>query len=193
MGPKEASAPSQPELLRALGLFDTAAIVIGTVIGSGIFLVPAEIARAVHSAPLMLAVWAIGGALTLLGALSLAELGAAMPHAGGIYTYIARAFGPGRLDFGCVSFIAPISVSFVQRSFHERLRLLALIERQVVRRGDSLAGCAGAFPAAKRLIAGPRAGGRALRPVRIGDAGFDLVEETAHFGRRAIEARRQPE
>ncbi len=94
MPPKETSFHSGPELLRALGLFDTAAIVIGTVIGSGIFLVPAEIARAVHSAPLMLAVWTVGGVLSLLGALSLAELGAAMPHAGGIYTYIARAFGP---------------------------------------------------------------------------------------------------
>lgn len=94
MDTKEASASSRHELLRALGLFDTAAIVIGTVIGAGIFLVPAEVARAVHSAPLMLAVWTIGGALTLLGALSLAELGAAMPRAGGIYTYIARAFGP---------------------------------------------------------------------------------------------------
>jgi len=91
---------SEEGLLRALGLYDTAALVIGTVIGSGIFLVPAEIARAVHSAPLMLAVWALGGGLTLLGALSLAELGAAMPHAGGIYTYIARAFGP-LLGFLC--------------------------------------------------------------------------------------------
>jgi APA family basic amino acid/polyamine antiporter len=100
MQPKEASAHSGPDLLRALGLFDTAAIVIGTVIGSGIFLVPAEIARAVHSAPLMLAVWTVGGVLSLLGALSLAELGAAMPHAGGIYTYIARAFGP-MLGFLC--------------------------------------------------------------------------------------------
>ncbi len=94
------SPHSEEGLLRALGLFDTAALVIGTVIGSGIFLVPAEIARAVHTAPLMLAVWAIGGGLTLLGALSLAELGAAMPHAGGIYTYIARAFGP-MLGFLC--------------------------------------------------------------------------------------------
>jgi len=84
---------SEPELLRALGLFDTTAIVIGTVIGSGIFLVPAEIARAVHTPALMLGVWAFGGALSLLGALSLAELGAAMPKAGGIYSYIARAFG----------------------------------------------------------------------------------------------------
>ncbi len=98
---RDSHAPvSGEDLLRALGLFDAAALVIGTVIGSGIFLVPAEIARAVHSAPLMLAVWAIGGGLTLLGALSLAELGAAMPHAGGIYTYIGRAFGP-LLGFLC--------------------------------------------------------------------------------------------
>ena len=88
------------ELRRDLGLVDAAAIVIGTIIGSGIFLVPAEVARAVHTAPLMLAVWAGGGILTLLGALSLAEMGAAMPHAGGIYTYIARAFGP-LLGFLC--------------------------------------------------------------------------------------------
>jgi basic amino acid/polyamine antiporter, APA family len=90
----EPSSPAPPQLLRALGLFDTAAIVVGTVIGSGIFLVPAEIARSVHSGPRMLAVWTVGGVLTLLGALSLAELGAAMPHAGGIYSYIARGFGP---------------------------------------------------------------------------------------------------
>jgi amino acid transporter len=92
----DARTPAHAEegLLRALGPFDAAALVVGTVIGSGIFLVPAEVARAVHSTSLMLAVWAIGGGLTLLGALSLAELGAAMPHAGGIYTYIARAFGP---------------------------------------------------------------------------------------------------
>ena len=82
------------ELRRDLGLVDAAAIVVGTIIGSGIFLVPAEVVRAVHSGPMMLGVWAGGGLLTLLGALSLAELGAAMPHAGGIYTYIARAFGP---------------------------------------------------------------------------------------------------
>ena len=84
----------ETELARELGLFDTVSLVIGTVIGSGIFLVPAEIARAVHTPGWMLSVWVIGGVLTLLGALSLAELGAAMPGAGGIYTFIARAFGP---------------------------------------------------------------------------------------------------
>ena len=87
------------ELSRELGLFDTVNLVVGTIIGSGIFLVPAEIARAVHTPGWMLAVWVIGGVLTLLGALSLAELGAAMPDAGGIYTFITRAFGrlPGFL------------------------------------------------------------------------------------------------
>jgi len=84
----------ETELARELGLFDTVNLVVGTVIGSGIFLVPAEIARAVHTPGWMLSVWVIGGILTLLGALSLAELGAAMPGAGGIYTFIARAFGP---------------------------------------------------------------------------------------------------
>jgi basic amino acid/polyamine antiporter, APA family len=90
----DSARPADPELLRALGLFDTVMLVVGTVIGSGVFLVPADIARAVHGAGPMLAVWVIGGLFTLLGAMSLAELGAAIPHAGGIYTFIARAFGP---------------------------------------------------------------------------------------------------
>jgi basic amino acid/polyamine antiporter, APA family len=81
-------------LRRDLTLFDATNIVIGTIIGSGIFLVPSEIARAVHTSGWMLAVWVIGGILTMLGALSLAELGAAMPEAGGIYTFITRGFGP---------------------------------------------------------------------------------------------------
>ena len=80
-------------LARDLTLFDTINLVIGTIIGSGIFLVPAEIARAVHTPGWMLGVWVIGGILTMLGALSLAELGAAMPDAGGIYTFISRGFG----------------------------------------------------------------------------------------------------
>jgi APA family basic amino acid/polyamine antiporter len=87
------------ELRRDLSLFDTINLVVGTIIGSGIFLVPAEIARAVHTPGWMLAVWVIGGVLTMLGALSLAELGAAMPEAGGIYSFITRGFGrlPGFL------------------------------------------------------------------------------------------------
>ena len=87
------SRPHGHELARELSLFDTINIVIGTIIGSGIFLVPSEVARAVRSPGWMLGVWVIGGVLTLLGALSLAELGAAMPDAGGIYTFISRGFG----------------------------------------------------------------------------------------------------
>ena len=95
----EAPAPQGETLRRDLTLFDTINLVVGTIIGSGIFLVPGEIARAVHTPGWMLAVWVIGGVLTLLGALSLAELGAAIPEAGGIYTFILRAFGrlPGFL------------------------------------------------------------------------------------------------
>jgi basic amino acid/polyamine antiporter, APA family len=88
------ATPPGHDLLRALGPGDTIALVVGTIIGSGVFLVPADVARAVHGPGPMLAVWAIGGFFTLLGAMSLAELGAAMPHAGGLYTFIARAFGP---------------------------------------------------------------------------------------------------
>jgi len=93
------SHPHGAELARELGLFDAINLVIGTIIGSGIFLVPSEIARAVWTPGWMLAVWVIGGVLTMLGALSLAELGAAMPEAGGIYSFITRAFGrlPGFL------------------------------------------------------------------------------------------------
>jgi APA family basic amino acid/polyamine antiporter len=91
-------APSEPpqshDLLRALRLSDAVLLVVGTIVGSGIFLVSSDIARAVHGAGPLLAVWVVGGAFTLLGATSLAELGAALPHAGGLYTYIARAWGP---------------------------------------------------------------------------------------------------
>jgi len=85
---------SEGDLLRALSVWDAIMLVIGTIIGSGIFLVPSEIARAVHRPGLMLMVWITGGLFTLLGALSLAELGAAIPHAGGLYTFVGRAFGP---------------------------------------------------------------------------------------------------
>jgi APA family basic amino acid/polyamine antiporter len=86
--------PPEGELLRALSVWDAIMLVIGTIIGSGIFLVPSEIAQAVHRPRLMLMVWITGGLFTLLGALSLAELGAAIPHAGGLYTFVGRAFGP---------------------------------------------------------------------------------------------------
>jgi len=83
------------ELRRTLGFTDLVLIVIGTVIGSGIFIVPATVLRQTGGAlgPAML-VWLVAGVLSLLGALTYGELGAARPDAGGLYVYIRDAFGP---------------------------------------------------------------------------------------------------
>jgi len=81
-------------LPRVLGLWDVVMILVGGVIGSGIFLSPSEIARAVPAPLLMIAVWVVGGLMTFFGALAFAELGAAMPEAGGAYVYMREAYGP---------------------------------------------------------------------------------------------------
>ncbi len=82
-----------PELRRALGPWAAGAVVVGTVIGSGIFLVPTQMIRAVGSPAMVFAVWIFGGILTLFGALTYAELSAAMPGAGGEYVYLNAAYG----------------------------------------------------------------------------------------------------
>src|SRR5690348_7938758 len=82
------------ELKRALGVWSAAAIVVGTVIGSGIFLVPNTMVKNVGSPGMVFAVWIFGGMLTLFGALSYAELAAALPEAGGEYVYLREAYGP---------------------------------------------------------------------------------------------------
>ena len=83
-----------PQLLRSLGSWEAASIVVGTIIGSGIFLVPSTMASEVGSAPMVLLVFAVGGLLSLGGALTYAELSAAMPYAGGEYVYLREAYGP---------------------------------------------------------------------------------------------------
>jgi APA family basic amino acid/polyamine antiporter len=88
------SVKSRIELPRVLGLWDVVSIVIGGVIGSGIFLVPAEIARGVGAPLLIFAVWIAGGMLSYFGALSFSEMSAAMPKAGGMYNFLKEAFGP---------------------------------------------------------------------------------------------------
>jgi APA family basic amino acid/polyamine antiporter len=80
-------------LRRELGLFSAALLVVGGIIGSGIFFTPAETARALPSAPWVLGVWAVGGVVALAGALTYAELGAMLPEAGGGYVYVREAFG----------------------------------------------------------------------------------------------------
>lgn len=84
----------KPDLVRGLGLWSATAIVIGDTIGTGIFLVTSDMARAVGSATLVLAAWIFGGLIVFLGALCYAELGAAFPKAGGPYIYLSRGLSP---------------------------------------------------------------------------------------------------
>ncbi|MBI2092813.1 MAG: amino acid permease, partial [Deltaproteobacteria bacterium] len=79
--------------VKGLKLLDVTTLVIGTMIGSGIFIVSADIARIVNSPGLLLTVWAIAGVLTIAAALSYAELSAAMPKAGGQYVFLREAYG----------------------------------------------------------------------------------------------------
>ncbi len=82
------------ELPRRLGLLDSAAIVVGTIIGSGIFVVPNLVARSLPSEPWILACWAFTGVLSFFGALAYAELGAMIPATGGQYVFLREAYGP---------------------------------------------------------------------------------------------------
>ena len=84
---------STNQLPRTLGLWSSVALVIGITIGSGIFRSPAGIAQRVPSPALMLTLWVVGGLITLCGALSLAELAAALPQTGGFYAYIREGWG----------------------------------------------------------------------------------------------------
>lgn len=92
-------SPSQRDawgerLPRRLGLWSAVAVLVGSVIGSGIFRVPAAVAAAVSDPGPVLLTWAFGGLLALCGALTLAELAAALPRSGGVFAYILEAFGP---------------------------------------------------------------------------------------------------
>ena len=93
--PEAARAPGSGQLLRVLGGVFGLAIAVGATVGGGILRTPGEIAAALPSAALIMAVWVFGGAITLLGANSFSELGAMMPSAGGPYVYARRAFGDG--------------------------------------------------------------------------------------------------
>ncbi len=81
------------ELSKVLGLGSVIGILVGTVIGSGIFIVPATMAAEVKTPFLLFTVWVVGGALSFFGALAFAELGAAFPQAGGMYVFLREAYG----------------------------------------------------------------------------------------------------
>ncbi len=82
------------EFARGLGLFDSVMVVVGAMIGSGIFIVPAEMARHIGSAGWLLVAWGVAGMLTIAGALCYGELSAMMPQAGGMYVYLREAYSP---------------------------------------------------------------------------------------------------
>ena len=82
------------EFHRGLGLYDSTMVVVGSMIGSGIFIVSADIARQVGSPGWLLVVWVVTGLLTLMASLSYGELAAMMPKAGGQYVYLREAFSP---------------------------------------------------------------------------------------------------
>jgi APA family basic amino acid/polyamine antiporter len=86
--------PSRPELARDLNVWHSAALVVGIIIGSGIFLVPKRMMEAAGSVELVLAAWVVGGLLSWFGALTYAELGAMKPGAGGEYVYLRDSYGP---------------------------------------------------------------------------------------------------
>jgi APA family basic amino acid/polyamine antiporter len=118
--PTAAAPPSAGGLEQRLGLFDATMLVAGSMIGSGIYIVSSEIARDVGGAGWLLLVWALAGVMTVLGALSYAELAAMMPKAGGQYVYLREAYSPlwGFL-YGWTSFliiqtgtIAAVAVAF---------------------------------------------------------------------------------
>src|SRR6202050_1715198 len=89
----DSSAAGSPgELIRGLGLFDSTMIVVGSMIGSGIFIVSADISRQAGPAGGLLAAWLITGALTVAAALSYGELAAMMPRAGGQYVYLRESY-----------------------------------------------------------------------------------------------------
>src|SRR5207249_1396251 len=90
----QATTTIAPDLSRELRVSHATAIVVGTIIGSGIFLVPAEMMQAVGSAKLVYLAWFVGGQLSFFGALTYAELGAMKPQAGGEYIYVRDGYGP---------------------------------------------------------------------------------------------------
>ena len=83
-----------PHFVQGMGLFSATAIVMGSMIGSGIFIVSADMSRTLNSPALLIAAWLLTAAMTIIGALSYGELAAMMPKAGGQYVYLREALGP---------------------------------------------------------------------------------------------------
>lgn len=116
------AAPEKVELVRGLGLMDVTMLAAGSMIGSGIFIVSADVARQVASPGGLLLTWILTAFLTIVGALSMGELAAMMPQAGGIYVYLRQAYGPlwgfvygwGIFLVGGSATIAAVAIAFAK-------------------------------------------------------------------------------
>ncbi len=138
-------AGDAPRLVRSLTVFDATTLIVGSVIGSGIFVAPSLMAGYVLTPGLLLGLWLLGGLLTLCGALAVAELAAALPAAGGQYVYLTRAFGSAAgFLYGWTfllaintGFVAAVSVAFAKYlgvllpGIDEQTALVGLGERQL--------------------------------------------------------------
>lgn len=120
--PLDPGVESRPGLLRVLGPGMAVAVVVGNVIGSGIFFKPGAIAAAAGSFPMIISAWLLGGLLCILGALSFAELAAMLPRAGGLYVFLREAYGrPVAFLFGFNELILsrPASIGALSVAFIE--------------------------------------------------------------------------
>ena len=109
---------------RSLGAWGATAVVVGTTIGSGIFRVPATVAGQLHSPGLAMLCWLLGGLISLCGALSVAELGAALPRSGGLFAYLLEGFGPVPAflyGWACLMVITPAALGATSTIFAEYL------------------------------------------------------------------------
>lgn len=120
---------------REVGALDATLVTVGAMIGSGIFQTPAEVARRTGSLPRALLAWVLGAALSLLGALTLAEPGAALPGTGGLYVYLRRAFG-ARVAFlfgwAMLVVLVPSSVAFFAGVTARHLAPVTRLDERVV-------------------------------------------------------------
>ena len=121
LSPGETRSLHSDALPRRLGFWATTALVIGTIIGSGIFRVPATVAAEVGSVSAVAVVWILGGLITMCGTLATAELAAAYPQPGGVFVYLREAYGPGvAFVYGwTMLFLAPVSTSAIALVFAE--------------------------------------------------------------------------
>ncbi len=120
----EPGTPTPPSLLRALGPGMAMAVVVGNVIGSGIYFKPGGIAKDAGDFGVILTAWVVGGLICLMGSLCIAELGAMLPHAGGLYVYLREAYGrPVAFLYGWTDFLfsRPASIGALTVVFVETL------------------------------------------------------------------------